>query len=189
MLFVLPLIRRGINFRAALEQYPTSQFQRILQANLVGPFVLARECAPGMQARGWGRIVNVGSIMGHVGSAGMHAYCSSKHAIAGLTKALAAELGGHGICVNALEPGYVYTDLTQRLASNREFEGHIAARTPAKRWGNPRDMAGPAVFLCSDASAYVNGHTLVADGGMIETFTGGPSIAALSAPALGPAKV
>ena len=124
--------------------------------------------------------------MGHIGSASMHAYCSSKHGVAGLTKTLAAELGGHGICVNALEPGYVYTDLTQRLASHAEFEEHIIRRTPAGRWGRPRDMAGPAVFLCSDASAYVNGHTLVADGGMIETLTGVPSIAAIGGPVATP---
>ena len=85
----------------------SDKFQSVLGTNLIGPFVLARECAGGMRERGWGRIVNIGSIMGEVGRAGLHAYCSSKHGIAGLTKSLAAELGGNGICVNCVEPGYV----------------------------------------------------------------------------------
>ena len=90
----------GLNHRATLGQFETERFEHVLRANLVGPFVLARECAAGMRERGWGRIVNVGSIMGHVGRAGVPAYCASKHGIAGLSKALAAELGPDGICVN-----------------------------------------------------------------------------------------
>lgn len=167
----------GLNHRTALDDFTTERFEHVLRANLVGPFILARECAPGMRERGWGRIVNVGSIMGHVGRAGMHAYCSSKHGIAGLTKTLAAELGEFGICVNCVEPGYIRTDLTKGLQAVEAFEAEVTNRTPVGRWGVPREMAGPAVFLCTDAAGYVNGAQLVADGGMIETFHGGPMVA------------
>jgi len=163
----------GINYRTDLSHFTPEKFRDyVLQANLVGPFVLIRECAPGMQERGWGRIVNVGSIMGHIGRAGLHAYCASKHGLAGLTKSLAAELGKDGVCVNCLEPGYVRTQLTQKLQDDEEFEGMVSARTPVGRWAVPREMAGPAVFLCSSAASYVNGATLTVDGGFIGTFMG-----------------
>ena len=100
----------------------------------------------------------------------VQALIDHKHAIAGLTKTLAAELGGSGVCVNCLEPGYIRTDLTQKLQDDGGFAAEIERRTPAGRWGVPREMAGPAVFLCSHAASYVNGATLTADGGMIETF-------------------
>lgn len=160
----------GINHRLPLDDFTLDKFNAVLAANLAGPFVLSRECARGMKARGWGRILNVGSIMSHVGREGLHAYASSKHAIAGLTRSLAAELGGDGVCVNCICPGYFPTDLTQRLQSDAAFSGAVRRRTPAGRWGRPDELAGPAVFLCSDAASYVNGTTLLVDGGMTSTF-------------------
>lgn len=160
----------GINHRAPLAEFTSERYNHVLLTNLHGPFFLSRECAAGMKERGWGRIVNVGSIMGEIGRTGMHAYNSSKHALHGLTKSLAAELGEYGVTVNTLAPGYIRTDLTQRLQDDSGFSAQIAARTPVGRWGNPQEMAGPAVFLCSTAASYVNGATLVADGGMIETY-------------------
>ena len=160
----------GINHRSPLSDFSTERFNHVLRTNLNGPFVLSRECAKGMAQRGWGRIVNVGSIMGEIGRNGMHAYVASKHGVHGLTKCLAAELGGSGVTCNALAPGYIGTDLTSKLQRDPSFNAQITSRTPVGRWGTPREMAGPAVFLCSDAASYVNGVSLVADGGMIETF-------------------
>ena len=160
----------GINRRLPLSEFDTDSFEHVLRANLIGPFVLCREVAGPMQERGWGRIVNVGSIMGHVGAANLHAYCASKHALSGLTKSLATELGGGGVTVNCISPGYFATDLTKPLKSNEGFDARVRQRNPLGRWGVAREMAGPCVFLCSEGASYVNGAMLVVDGGMISTF-------------------
>jgi len=160
----------GINRRLRLSEFDTETFEAVLRANLIGPFVLCREVAGPMQERGWGRIVNVGSIMSHVGAANLHAYCASKHALSGLTKSLATELGGDGVTVNCIAPGYFATDLTKPLRDNEGFDAKVRRRNPLGRWGIARELAGPCAFLCSDAASYVNGAMLVVDGGMISTF-------------------
>jgi 2-deoxy-D-gluconate 3-dehydrogenase len=112
-----------------------------------------------------GKIINVASLLSFSGGITVPAYTASKHAVAGLTKALANEWAKHNVQVNAIAPGYFATDNTQRLRDDPQRFGEISARIPAGRWGDPSDLAGAVVFLASPASDYVNGHLLVVDGG------------------------
>jgi len=160
----------GINKRATLDELDIADVQRVLDCNLLGPAVLARECAVHMRQRQWGRIVNVGSIMSTVGRAGLGAYVASKHALNGLTKVLSAELGADGITVNCLAPGYISTDLTSTVQADAAFDFAVRDRNPEGRWGTAADLVGPVLMLATDAGAYVNGAILVVDGGFTETF-------------------
>lgn len=153
----------GINIRRSLAELTDADWDRVMEVDLASAVVLAKECAPGMRARGRGRIINIGSIMSTISRPGILAYTAAKHGLVGLTKGLAAELGEAGITVNAIGPGFVHTAATQVHAG--EFADMVVKRTPAKRWGQPEDIGGAAVFLASDAAAYVNGHLLVVDGG------------------------
>ena len=160
----------GINRRHEIGDFPTDDFDSVIATNLSGPFILMRECSRAMKEAGYGRIINIGSIMSTVGRENLHAYVASKHAIAGLTKSLAAELGGDGVTVNCVGPGYIETDLTRPLQDNRVFDANVCGRTPVGRWGRPAEIAAPVVFLASDAASYVNGATIVVDGGLTSSF-------------------
>ncbi len=162
----------GILERVDLEESQTEGFERVMRTNVTASYVLARECAGPMRAARYGRIVHIGSILSLVGRASVLSYTTSKHAIAGLTQALASELGPHGITSNAILPGYFRTEINVVLQQNREFSSMVETRTPLGRWGDPPELGGPLVFLCSEASSYVNGHLLVADGGFTETIQG-----------------
>jgi gluconate 5-dehydrogenase len=156
----------GINYREALADYATEEWRRVIDTNLTGSFVIAREAARPMVERGWGRIVFTASIMSFVARPGIAAYVASKTALAGLTHALAVELGPSGVTCNAIAPGYFVTEFTSALKDNAEFDAMVRQRTPLGRWGKPEELAGAVVFLASDAGAYVNGHLLTVDGGL-----------------------
>ena len=157
----------GINLRSKFVESTAEQLRRVLDVNLVAPYLLAREVAKHMIARGGGgRIINIGSVQSVVGRATIQPYACSKHAIHGMTKGLATELGPHGITVNAIGPGYFITEMTKSLLDNENFNKMVTGRTPLGRWGYPADLAGPAVFLASDGAGFVNGHLLMVDGGM-----------------------
>jgi gluconate 5-dehydrogenase len=138
----------------------------VLDVNLTAPFLLAQQVAPGMIERGWGRIINISSILGQIGRATIPAYVSSKHGLIGLTRTLAVELGPHGVTVNAINPGYFATEFNAPLIADETFDTMVKTRTPLGRWGEPVELAGAAVFLASDAGGYVNGAALTVDGGM-----------------------
>jgi 2-deoxy-D-gluconate 3-dehydrogenase len=118
-----------------------------------------------MIERGNGKIINVASLLSFSGGITVPAYTASKHAVAGVTKALANEWAKHNVQVNAIAPGYFETDNTERLRADPQRFAEISARIPAARWGTPSDLAGAVVFLASAASQYMNGHVLVVDGG------------------------
>jgi 2-deoxy-D-gluconate 3-dehydrogenase len=146
-------------------QHSVEEWDRVLRTNLDAAFILSQAVGDAMIARGEGKIINVASLLSFSGGIGVPAYTASKHALAGLTKALANEWARFGVQVNALAPGYFETDNTQRLREDPTRFAEISARIPAGRWGRPTDVTGAVVFLASRASDYVNGHILVVDGG------------------------
>jgi 2-deoxy-D-gluconate 3-dehydrogenase len=151
--------------RHPAAEYPAEAWDAVLRTNLDSVFFLCQRFGRGMVERGAGKIVNVASLLSFQGGITVPAYTASKHAVAGLTKALANEWARHGVQVNAIAPGYFGTDNTQALRDDAARAEQILARIPAGRWGAAEDLAGAVVFLASAASDYVNGHVLVVDGG------------------------
>ena len=151
--------------RHPAAEFPVDDWDFVLDTNLDAVFLLAQHLGAKMIERGGGKIINLASLLSFTGGITVPAYTASKHAVAGLTKALANEWAQHNVQVNAIAPGYFRTDNTQPLQDNPEREAAISNRIPATRWGNPTDLGGAAVFLASPASDYVNGHILVVDGG------------------------
>ncbi|HEX2081050.1 MAG TPA: 2-dehydro-3-deoxy-D-gluconate 5-dehydrogenase KduD [Longimicrobium sp.] len=151
--------------RHPAAEFPMEEWDAVIRTNLDSVFLLSQRLGRGMIERGAGKIINVASLLSFSGGMTVPAYTASKHAVAGLTKALANEWARHGVQVNAIAPGYFSTDNTQRLREDPARHAEISARIPAARWGEPEDLAGAVVFLASRASDYVNGHVLVVDGG------------------------
>lgn len=155
----------GTIARHLASEFPEDEWDRVLRTNLDATWLLSQRFGRAMVERGSGKIINVASLLSFSGGITVPAYTASKHAVAGLTKALANEWATHNVQVNAIAPGYFATDNTQRLRDDPQRFKEISARIPAERWGNPSDLAGAVVFLASSASNYVNGHVLVVDGG------------------------
>ena len=157
----------GTIYRAPATEFPLEQWKNVMQVNIDSAFILSQVIGKSMIARKCGKIINIASMLSYSGGITVPAYTASKHAIAGLTKALANEWGQHNVQVNAIAPGYIRTDNTQALQDDNERSSEILKRIPANRWGEAEDLQGAAVFLASDASAYVNGHILAVDGGFL----------------------
>jgi 2-deoxy-D-gluconate 3-dehydrogenase len=155
----------GIIRRTAAADYGDAEWDEVIQVNLSSVFRLSRAAARGMLERGYGKIINIASLLAFQGGIRVPAYAAAKGAVAQLTKALANEWAASGINVNAIAPGYMVTDNTKPLVEDPVRYKDITARIPAGRWGLPEDLAGAAVFLASPASNYVHGHVLVVDGG------------------------
>jgi 2-deoxy-D-gluconate 3-dehydrogenase len=155
----------GTIARHPAVDFPSDEWDRVLRTNLDAGWLLSQRFGRAMVERKSGKIINVASLLSFSGGITVPAYTASKHAVAGLTKALANEWARSNVQVNAIAPGYFATDNTQRLRDDPQRFKDISARIPAERWGIPSDLAGAAVFLASAASNYVNGHILVVDGG------------------------
>lgn len=155
----------GTIHRAPAVEHPDEAWDRVLEVNLSAPFRLARALGSDMVGRGRGKIVFVASLLSFQGGITVPGYAASKHAVAGVTKALANEWAPYGVNVNAIAPGYIATDNTRALRDDPARSRTILERIPAGRWGRPDDLAGAAVFLASPAADYVNGTVLVVDGG------------------------
>jgi 2-dehydro-3-deoxy-D-gluconate 5-dehydrogenase len=151
--------------RSPAADFSLEDWDAVLKTNLDATFILSQHLGKAMVARGRGKIINIASLLSFSGGITVPAYAASKHAVAGLTKALANEWAKSGVQVNAIAPGYFSTDNTEALRKDEARSRDILARIPAGRWGDPNDIGGAAVFLASQASNYVNGHVLVVDGG------------------------
>ncbi|GGM51854.1 SDR family oxidoreductase [Dactylosporangium sucinum] len=153
--------------RAPAAEHSDADWDHVLEVDLSAQFVLAREIGAGMLARGAGRIIFTASMLSFQGGINVPGYAAAKSGIAGLTRALANEWAGSGVNVNAIAPGYIATDNTQALQDHPERNEAILKRIPAGRWGRPEDISGAAVFLASDAAAYIHGTIIPVDGGWL----------------------
>ncbi|MBM1107701.1 SDR family oxidoreductase [Aurantibacter crassamenti] len=155
----------GTILRAPAVEHSDEYWDKVIEVNQTAQFILSREIGKEMVKRGEGKIVFTASLLTFQGGITVPGYAASKGAIGQVTMALANEWAGKGVNVNAIAPGYINTDNTEALRNNPERNEAILGRIPAGRWGQPDDFKGPVVFLCSEASAYMNGVTMLVDGG------------------------
>ncbi len=156
----------GMQHRTALEDFPADAFERLLQTNIASVFHVGQAVARHMIARGRGKIINIASVQTALARPGIAPYTATKGAVANLTKGMATDWARHGLQCNAIAPGYFDTPLNAALVADPEFSAWLEKRTPAGRWGQVEELVGAAVFLSSEASSFVNGHTLFVDGGI-----------------------
>lgn len=158
----------GIIKRIPMTEMSAEDFRKVIDVDLNAPFIMAKAVIPSMIKKGHGKIINICSMMSELGRETVSAYAAAKGGLKMLTKNIASEYGGHNIQCNGLGPGYIATPQTAPLREDgHPFNNFIISKTPAARWGTPEDLAGPAVFLASDASNFVNGHILYVDGGIL----------------------
>jgi gluconate 5-dehydrogenase len=156
----------GVQHRVPVLDFPTEDFRRVVETNLTACFTLGRDAARLMVESGGGRIVNTVSMLGPQARPTVPAYIAAKEGLRALTRAMAVELGGRGITVNAVAPGYVATEMNTALIENAPFNDWVVGKTPLGRWADPSELGGAAVYLMSDAGSFVSGQIIGVDGGM-----------------------
>ena len=163
----------GIIKRIPMHEMTAAEFRQVIDIDLNGPFICAKAVLPTMMKLGAGKIINICSMMSELGRETVSAYAAAKGGLKMLTRNIASEYGQYNIQCNGIGPGYIATPQTAPLrerqpdGSRHPFDSFIVAKTPAERWGTPEDLMGPAVFLASEASNFVNGHVLYVDGGIL----------------------
>ena len=163
----------GIIKRIPMTEMSAADFRQVIDVDLNAPFIVSKAVIPGMIKKGHGKIINLCSMMSELGRETVSAYAAAKGGLKMLTRNICSEYGEHNIQCNGIGPGYIATPQTAPLrekqpdGSRHPFDQFIIAKTPAARWGTPEDLMGPAVFLASEASDFVNGHVLYVDGGIL----------------------
>lgn len=163
----------GIIKRIPMTEMSVEDFSKVIDVDLVAPFICSKAVIPGMLEKGHGKIINLCSMMSELGRETVSAYAAAKGGLKMLTRNICSEFGGANIQCNAIGPGYIATQQTAPLrerqpdGSRHPFDQFIISKTPAARWGTTDDLVGPAVFLASEASNFVNGHVLYVDGGIL----------------------
>lgn len=156
----------GMQFRSPLEEFPIDKWEELLKTNVSSAFYVSRAVAAGMISRRQGKIINIASVQSELARPGIAPYTVTKGAIRNLTKGMCTDWAKYGLQINAIAPGYFKTPLNEALVKSEEFSEWLEKRTPAGRWGEVDELAGAAVFLSSQASSFINGHTLYVDGGI-----------------------
>ena len=146
-------------------EYELSDWKKVTETNITGVFLATKAALPGMIERGWGRVINIGSIMGTIGLPTRVPYAATKGAVHQITKTLAQEVAAHGITVNTIAPGPFMTEMNQAVLDDKETYNFFIDRIPLGRWGKPEELRGVALFLASEASSFVTGSTIYVDGG------------------------
>lgn len=163
----------GIIKRIPMHEMTAEDFRKVVDVDLIGPFIVSKAVIPSMIKNGHGKIINICSMMSELGRETVSAYAAAKGGLKMLTRNICSEYGANNIQCNGIGPGYIATPQTAPLrekqpdGSRHPFDSFIIAKTPAARWGTPEDLVGPAVFLASEASDFVNGHILYVDGGIL----------------------
>ena len=155
----------GTAIRKNVIDFTLDEWRNLTDTNITGVFLACKYFVPYMKGQGYGRIINLTSIMAHISSTGRGVYSATKHAVAGLTKALALELADDKITCVAISPGFIATDLTAPLRADAAKNDALMAQTPAKRWGTPDEIASLALYICSDGAAFMTGNDVLMDGG------------------------
>ena len=155
----------GTAIRKNVIDFSLEEWRALTDTNITGVFLMCKYFVPHMRGHGYGRIINLTSIMAHVSSSGRGVYSATKHAVAGLTKALAIELAQDNINCVAISPGFVATELTAPLRADPAKNAELMAHTPMQRWGKPEEIAGLALYLCSDVAGFMTGNDVLIDGG------------------------
>ncbi len=157
----------GIQIRGPLEEFKLSDWQRIMDTNLTGVFLVSKAVVKGMMKRKSGKIINICSVQSELARPSIAPYTASKGGVKNLTRGMAAEWAKYNIQINGIAPGYFKTKLTKALYTDEKFDTWLRGRTPANRWGEPEELIGSLIFLSSKASDYINGHLIYVDGGMV----------------------
>lgn len=163
----------GIIKRVPMVDMSKEDFQKVIDVDLIGPFIISKAIIPDMIKKGHGKIINICSMMSELGRESVSAYAAAKGGLKMLTKNICSEYGEYNIQCNGIGPGYIATPQTAPLRERKAdgkrhpFDSFIISKTPARRWGETSDLVGPAIFLASEASNFVNGHILYVDGGIL----------------------
>jgi len=157
----------GITVRTTLEEFKDDDWEKIIDVNLKGAYLVAKAVAPAMIKRNSGKIINIGSVQSELGRPGIAPYAASKGGIKMLTKGMAVDWAKYNIQINGIGPGYFKTEMTRALHENTQTHQWLCDRTPSRRWGEAEELLGALLFLASDASSYVNGQMIYVDGGLL----------------------